>query len=491
MPQLAASLLPPVALETRGAGGAPLYRQLTDWFRQAILDGRLKAGQRLPSTRGLAKELGISRIPVLSAYEQLLAEGFLESKQGAGTCVARSLPGGDASPVRAAASGSTRRRVARRVASTKLAEPMWLRNLGAFRVGLPALEHFPSGIWTRLITRHARSTSHEAMVYGAALGQLPLREAIAAYLGTFRGVRCEAAQILITTGSQQGLQCVAQALLDPGDKVWLEEPGYPGARQAFALVDAKLVPVGVDEEGLDVAQGLRRARDARLAYITPSHQFPLGSTLSATRRMALLDWAERSGAWIVEDDYDSEYRFGGRPLSALQGSDAGGRVIYVGSFSKVMFPALRLGYVVVPRDLLPAFEVIREATDTFTATLQQAAMADFIREGHFARHLRRTRQVYRERHLALVEAIHGELSDELRLAGTDTGMHLTAFLPQGVDDVQFTRRAAAAGISVRPLSICYLKPPERGGLILGYGGATPPQIRAGVSILKRLLASGT
>jgi GntR family transcriptional regulator/MocR family aminotransferase len=364
---------------------------------------------------------------------------------------------------------------------------MWLKNDGAFRVGLPALEHFPAKVWTRLITRHARSTSHAAMVYGDALGQAPLREAIAAYLGTFRGVRCEASQILVTTGSQQGLQCAAQALMDPGDKVWLEEPGYPGARQAFALAGAKLTPVRVDQEGLDVADGLRRARDARLAYITPSHQFPLGSTMSATRRMALLDWAERSGAWVVEDDYDSEYRFGGRPLAALQGSDTGGRVIYVGSFSKVMFPALRLGYVVVPRDLMPAFTVIRDATDTFTATLQQAAMADFIREGHFARHLRRTRQVYRERHTALVEAIGKELPGKLELVGADTGMHLTAFLPEGVDDVDLTRRAAAEGVSVRPLSICYLKPPSRSGLILGYGGATPAQIREGVRVLKDLL----
>jgi len=484
MPRLAASLLPPVALEARGA---PLYRQLTDWFRQAILDGRLRAGQRVPSTRGLAKELGISRIPVLSAYEQLLAEGYLESTVGAGTRIARSLPGAAVSPARAAATGSVRRRVAKRVEATRLPAPMWLKNDGAFRVGLPALEHFPAKVWTRLITRHARNTSREAMVYGEALGQAALREAIAAYLGTFRGVRCEASQILVTTGSQQGLQCAAQALTDPGDKVWLEEPGYPGARQAFALAGAKLVPVRVDAEGLDVAFGIRRAPDARLAYITPSHQFPLGSTMSATRRMALLDWAGRSGAWIVEDDYDSEYRFGGRPLSALQGSDPSGRVIYVGSFSKVMFPALRLGYVVVPRDLLPAFTLIRDATDTFTATLQQGAMADFIREGHFARHLRRTRQVYRERYTALVQAIEQELPGKLELVGTDTGMHLTAFLPAGVDDVEFTRRAAAAGVSVRPLSICYLKPPQRGGVILGYGGATVQQIQGGIRILGSLL----
>ena len=488
MPRVAASLLPPVTLETRGA---PLYRQLTDWFRSAILDGRLKAGQRVPSTRSLAKELGVSRIPVLSAYEQLLAEGYLESTVGAGTCVARSLPAETPRPAKAGprepATAAARRRLGKRVAATRLPAPMWLKNHGAFRVGLPALEHFPAKTWTRLITRHARSTSPASMVYSDAQGQLPLREAIAAYLGTFRGVRCEASQIVVTTGSQQGLQCIALALTDPGDQVWLEEPGYPGARQAFVLAGAKPVPVPVDAEGLDVAAGVRRAPRARLAYITPSHQFPLGSTMSATRRMALLDWAERSGAWIVEDDYDSEYRFGGRPLAALQGSDATGRVLYVGSFSKVMFPALRIGYVVLPHDLLPAFSVVREATDTFTATLQQAAMADFIREGHFARHLRRMRQVYRERHATLVQAIADQLSGGLELVGADTGMHLSAFLPKGVDDMELTRRAAAAGISVRPLSVCYLRPPPRGGLILGYGGATPAQIREGVAVLKELL----
>jgi GntR family transcriptional regulator / MocR family aminotransferase len=483
MAKASTSLMPPVLLDA----GTPLYRQLTDWFRQAILDGRLKAGQRVPSTRGLAKELGISRIPVLSAYEQLLAEGYLESSVGAGTRVVRSLPGGKASPARASVSGSARRKVAKRVDAARLAAPMWLRNHGAFRVGLPALEDFPMGLWTRLVARHARKTSAASMVYGDAMGLLPFREAIAEYLGSFRGVRCDASQVMVTTGSQQGLTFVAQALVDPGDRVWLEDPGYPGARQAFALVGARLTPLRVDQEGLDVEQGIRRAGDARLAYITPSHQFPLGGTLSASRRMALTEWAGRSGAWIVEDDYDSEYRFAGRPLAALQGADPHGRVIYLGSFSKVMFPALRLGYVILPRDIMPAFSVIREASDTFPATLQQSVMTEFIREGHFARHLRRTRQTYRERHAALVGAIQEMLPPRFEMAGSETGMHLTLLLPEGMDDVALTRRAAEAGISVRPLSICYLKRPKRGGLILGYGGATREQIRESVGVLRSLL----
>ncbi len=492
MQRIAASLMPPVPMDA--GSGVPLYRQLTDWFRQAILDGRLRPGQRVPSTRALAKELKISRIPVLGAYEQLHAEGYLESFTGAGTCVAASIPWERVKPARGPRGTATRRqnstaprRIARRVEAARLPEPMWLQNQGAFRVGLPALDRFPFETWARLLKRHARRPGVDELAYGEPLGLPALREAIASYLGTFRGVRCEAAQVLVTTGSQQGLHLAAQALLDPGARVWVEDPGYPGARQALAMAGARLLPVPVDREGLDVAHGVRHGRGARLAYITPSHQFPLGMTMSATRRMALLGWAEREGAWIVEDDYDSEYRFSGRPLAALQGSDAGGRVIYLGSFSKVMFPALRLGYAILPPDLVPAFAAVRDAADTFSSTLHQAAMTDFIREGHFARHLRRMRQLYMERQRVLLESIAEHLPGRLEPVPADTGMHLTALLPKGVDDVELTRRAAAAGVSVRPLSLCHLKPPARGGLILGYGGATPGEIREGVRILAGLL----
>lgn len=478
MPQLGASFMPPVALERDGV--TPLYRQLSDWFRRAILEGRLRPGQRVPSSRSLAAELKLSRIPVLAAYEQLLAEGYLESFTGAGTCVARAIPGGASRPAAARpgrAPAEVARRVSRRVRATREKEPSWLLNLGAFRVGLPALDRFPSPIWAKLVGRHARKPTLKSLYYGEPQGLAPLREAIAAYLGAFRAVRCDAAQVIVTTGSQQGLQLTAQVLLDPGDRVWVEEPGYPGAHLALSLAGARMVPVPVDGEGLDVAAGLKRTAEARAAYITPSHQFPLGVTLSAGRRLQLLDWASRSRAWIIEDDYDSEYRFGGRPLASLQGLDADGRVIYVGTFSKVMFPAMRLGYLVVSKGLVPAFIAAREATDTCSSGLYQAAMADFIREGHFARHIRRMRKLYQLRRRALVEAIRVEAWGRLEVVGAEAGMQLTALLPRGMDDVAAARRAAEQGVSARPLSSCCLKRPARGGLILGYGGVEPRDIR--------------
>jgi GntR family transcriptional regulator/MocR family aminotransferase len=322
------------------------------------------------------------------------------------------------------------------------------------------------------------------MAYGDAMGYMPLREAIAEYLGAVRAVRCEPSQILVTTGSQLGLQLSAQVLLDPNDRVWIEEPGYPGARHALMSAGAQLVPVPVDYEGLNVAEGIRRARSARAVYITPSHQYPLGVTMTATRRMQLLNWVARSGAWIIEDDYDSEYRLGGRPIPSLQGLDTGARVIYVGTFSKVMFPALRLGYVVVPKDLVDAFSTARDATDQFSSTLYQAVMTDFILEGHFARHIRRMRVLYMERRTALVEAVRKQIGDKLEVIGAEAGMHLVALLPAGVSDVAVSKKAAELGISAMPLSSCYLKPPAKGGLILGYGGTDAQQIHDGVRKLR-------
>src|ERR1700727_270264 len=389
MKRISASFLPPIALDP--SRKIAMYRQLYEWFQQAILGGQLRPGQRVPSTRNLAVELKISRIPVSSAYEQLHAEGYLETFVGAGTCVSRSIPDNALRPavgkIRNKSHGSksnTLRKVSGRVALMRVPAQTWSNKLVAFRVSLPALEHFPTRVWSKLVNRYSRKPTRQLMAYGDAKGYTPLREAIAEYLGAARAVRCEPSQILVTTGSQQGLQLSAQVLLDSNDRVWIEEPGYHGARHALRMAGARLVPVGVDDEGLDVRQGIRRDPQARAVYITPSHQYPLGMTMSATRRMLLLNWAARSGAWIMEDDYDSEYRFGGRPIASLQGLDTDARVIYVGTFSKVMFPALRVGYVVVPKDLLPAFSAARDAADVFSATLYQSVLTDFIREGHFA-----------------------------------------------------------------------------------------------------------
>jgi GntR family transcriptional regulator / MocR family aminotransferase len=493
--RVSASFLPPVALVS--GTNTPMYRQLYEWFRRTILAGQLRPGQRVPSTRSLAAELEVSRIPVSTAYEQLHAEGYFETFLCAGTCVARSIPGGALSPARVKmldgsrqiAQSTVPRRISPRAALIRTSSPQtWLSTLGAFRVSLPALDHFPTGVWSKLVNRYSRNQTRQLMAYGDAMGYWPLREAIAEYLGTVRAVRCEPSQILVTTGSQQGIQLSAQVLLDPKARVWIEEPGYPGARHALLMAGSELVPVPVDQEGLNVAEGIRRARNARAVYITPSHQYPSGVIMSATRRMLLLQWAARSGAWIIEDDYDSEYRFGGRPIPSLQGLDSGARVIYVGTFSKVMFPALRLGYVVVPKDLVEAFSAVRDASDQFSSTLYQAAMTDFIREGHFARHIRRMRILYGQRRTALVEAIHRDMDEKLEVIGAEAGMHLVALLPPGVCDLAVSENAAKLGISAMPLSSCYSKPPERRGLILGYGGTDTRQIHNGIRKLAACLA---
>ncbi|NUR22099.1 PLP-dependent aminotransferase family protein, partial [Frateuria sp.] len=279
----------------------------------------------------------------------------------------------------------------------------------------------------------------------------------------------------------------AHALLDPGDSAWMEEPGYPGAHQALAAVGARAVLVPVDQDGLDVAEGIRRGADARVVYLTPSHQFPLGVTMSAARRMQLLQWAAREGRWIVEDDYDGEYRFGGKPVPSLQGLDADARVIYLGTFSKVMFPALRLGWLVLPRDLVPAFRAARDALDTCSPMLPQRAMTDFIREGHLARHIRRMRVLYAARRAVLLEAIARHLPGRLDVVGAEAGMQLAVLLPEGVDDIALSRRAGQAGVSVRPLSQCYRGPVRRHGLILGYGGIDAAAIQEGIRRLARCL----
>lgn len=491
MKRIPATFVPPIALDYRAK--TPMYRQLYDWFRKAITEGQMRRGQRLPSTRSLAAELKISRIPVSNAYEQLQAEGYLETFIGAGTRVASSIPDDAQSPT----AGKVRkglqeiiqkrspRRMSRRgIVLAQLPTQSWLNIVGAFRVSLPALDHFPVSVWSKLVARHSRRPARGVMAYGDAMGYLPLREAIAEYLGTARGVRCEASQILVTTGSQQGLQLSAQVLLDPKDRVWMEEPGYPSARQAFLAAGAHLIPVEVDQEGMNIEKIVRRDRNTRAVYITPSHQYPLGMTMSAARRMLLLNWAARTGAWIIEDDYDSEYRFGSRPIASLQGLDTDARVIYIGTFSKVLFPALRVGYIVVPKDLVPAFSAARDAADVFSATLYQSALTDFIREGHFARHIRRMRMLYMERRKALVKAIRIQMGDMLEVIGAEAGMHVVALLPSGIDDVAVSKKAAQSGISATPLSTCYVKPPKRSGLILGYGGASAHQIHDGIRKLR-------
>lgn len=491
MKRVPTGIVPVIAVDR--ASAKPLHRQIYEGFREAIVERRLRAGQRLPSTRGLAAELGISRIPVLQAFEQLLAEGYFESRTGAGTFVAGSLPDDLSTasdrPGRGRPAARPGRRAVSRAPEVLLgADPKpWLAGWGAFRVSQPAVDRFPLQIWSGLVTRHSRNPRSRQMFYGDPMGYRPFREAVAEYLRTARAVRCDAEQILVVSGSQQALDISARVLLEPHSQVWVEEPGYDGARDVLRMAGARLVPVPVDDEGLDVAAGIARCPQARAAYVTPSHQYPLGMTMSASRRLQLLDWAQRGGAWVIEDDYDSEYRYGSFPVAALQGIDQDSRVIYIGTFSKVLFPALRIGYIVVPADLAGRFAAVREAMDIFPPTLYQAVLADFLGEGHFGRHLRRMRLLYGERRAVLVEALRQEIGDALRVVGDAAGLHLTARLPAGVDDRAIAEQAARQGLWVMPLSACCLDAPSR-GLVLGYGGTSRTEILDGVRRLRGLLS---
>jgi GntR family transcriptional regulator/MocR family aminotransferase len=327
------------------------------------------------------------------------------------------------------------------------------------------------------------------MRYSHPAGYLPLRHAIAAHLATARGVRCTAEQVIIVTGSQQALDLCARLLLDPGDRAWIEDPGYLGARAALVAAGAELVPVPVDDEGLDVAAGKASSPDARLAVVTPSHQFPLGVTMSLPRRLALIDWAHSTGSWVVEDDYDAEFRYVGRPLTALQGIDEWGCVIYVGTFSKVLFPGLRLGYLVAPPQLVDPFIAAHLATDMHAHVLEQAVLSDFIRDGQFERHLRRMRVLYAERQALLVAAARRDLEGLVDVNPSDSGLHLIGWLGHGLDDGVVACEAASNGVDVWPLSLHSLHPYPRAALLLGYGGLTPLEIHAGVQRLARALTS--
>ena len=471
-----------------------LHRQIYDACRAAIVDGRLSPGQRIPSTRVLASELGVSRFPVLNAYAQLLAEGYVESRVGAGTVVTSSLPEQHTSSApagrRLVAKREGLRPVARRSSSIPGPEkPPWQRGRGAFALGEVAVDQFPLHIWANLVGRRSRKMDAQSLHYGDQMGSEILRETIAGYLRTARSLRCEAKQVMIVSGSQQAVEISARVLLDPESSVWIEEPGYRLARHTFTLTGCQLVPVPVDREGLDVAAGIRKCRKARAAFVTPSHQFPLGVTMSASRRFQLLDWAQNTGSWIIEDDYDSEYRYESMPIACLQGLDTDARVIYVGTLSKVLFPSLRLGYVVMPPDLIEQFITVRRAMDIGPPGFSQEVLADFINEGHFARHIRRMRVLYRERRSALVESIRAELGSMVEIMGGEAGMHLTIVLPEGSNDLEIARRAARQKLWLWPLSPFYLGEQPRPGFILGFGGTPVAEIPQAVSKLRNLLAA--
>jgi GntR family transcriptional regulator/MocR family aminotransferase len=495
VPKIAAYVpLAGIALDRQAS--CALASQLYQGVRAAILNRQLRPGMRLPSTRALASEFGISRNTAAAAYDQLVAEGYLEPRVGSGTIVARSLPD-EIQMTRRSGGAAASRPNHGGVRSTHLrsipgmpVQPLTFSGSSVpLAAGLPDTVAFPIHIWARLAARHWRRLPSKLLAYGDPAGYLPLRQAIAGYVRASRAVECEPEQVLILNGSQQALDLAARVLLEPGNGVLVEDPGYPGARAAFVLAGARVFPLPVDADGADISGIPDLARKCCVAFVTPSHQFPLGVTMTVTRRLALIDWARRSAGWIIEDDYDSEYRYRGKPLPSLQGLDTSGRVIYVGTFSKTLFPSLRLGFMVLPPPLVEPFRAVRSIIDGHSPLFQQAVLADFIAEGHFARHIRRMRGLYHERQCALVEASSRELRDVLSVQAADGGMHLVGSLPRGISDIAASSRAASCGVVVSPLSRCVIAPRKRGGLLLGYAPFGRDEIVEGVKRLARALRS--
>jgi GntR family transcriptional regulator/MocR family aminotransferase len=479
--------------------GEPLYQQLYTNLRAAILSCELKSGMKLPSTRALASELNVSRNTVLNAYRQLLAEGYLVSIAGSGTYVAGDLPEAMLFPSTKEVHDVERNDKAHQLRLSEIARSQTTvsqltavslapgsRTPRPFSPEMPALDAFPYELWTRIVTRQARRLPRSSFAYQDWAGFYPLREAISAYLAISRQVHCTPEQIIIVSGSQGALNLAAHLLVNAGEPVWMEDPGYHGARGAFLGAGAQIIPIPVDDEGLVVDAGIARAPQARLVYLTPSHQFPLGVTMSLARRLALLDWAKQVGAYLVEDDYDSEYRFAGRPFAALHGLDDAERVIYIGTFSKVLFPALRLGYLVLPPSLVEAFLAVRRFIDIHSPMLEQVVLTEFMAAGHFTRHLRRMRTLYAERRAALLD-VAAELPLEIR--SPEAGIHCVAWLPDEVDSESLLHAAANHGLDLSPLSNYSIEPLARQGLLLGYGGYSVQEIESGIRRLAAVMRS--
>ncbi len=499
---------PLLALALDRESPVSLQQQLYDQVRDVILAGGLAPGSRLPSSRALAGELGCSRNTVVSAFDQLLSEGYLEGHAGSGTFVSRVLPedllGLAPAGVREAAAPPAAPVAAETLLSDRGRALTALRRRRhgperAFLPGIPETKEFPFDIWTRLHSRIWRHPSATLLRLGTPSGLQALREAIARYLGTFRGIACDWRQVIVTSGAQQSLDLMIQLLLGPGDAVWIEEPGYPGIRGPLIAAAARPVPLPLDGEGLLVAEGRRRAPGARAAIVTPTHHYPLGTPMSLARRLELLEWARDAGAWILEDDYDSEYRYAGRPLASLlslaAGRDEEAPVIYVGSFSKVLFPSIRVGYLVVPDSLIDAASAAQSALGTQPTAMVQPVLAAFIEEGHFATHVRRMRRLYATRQAVLVAAAQRHLGDLLEVPPDDAGLHLMAWLKpdlaERLGDQGAAEVAAAAGIAVSPLSDYFMATPSRHesvqGLLLGYAAVPEDEIELGAQRLATAL----
>ena len=469
----------------------PLQRQLFETLRNAVLSSELMPGARLPASRNLARMLRLGRNTVSAAYEQLAAEGYVESVIGSGTRVSERASlshrnAGDSGGPGTRGDGPGISARGRILAATP--RPVRSGATGAFQPGLPALDEFPFSSWARFVARRFRSGGKELFGYESSGGLESFRSAIADYVGRVRGVRCNESQVIVVAGTQAALDLSSRMLLDPDDDVWLENPCYPGARGAFLSAGCQLRPVPVGPEGFDVEHASARFPKARLAYVTPSYQYPLGVTMSLDQRLRLLEWAEHAGAWIIEDDYDSEYRYRGRSISALQGLDSGARVLYMGTFSKTMFPALRIAYVIVPSSLVNPFRNALRQSGQAAALPLQAALADFIREGAYARHVRRMRGLYAERQKMFLELSERHLDGRVRFRPSDAGMQLIGYLSdQTLDDREISKHAADAGVVAQPLSNLYIAEPAARGLFLGYAGVAYPAMERAFGVLSRIV----
>jgi GntR family transcriptional regulator/MocR family aminotransferase len=475
------------------SGEQDLWRWLYTELRIAILDGRLKPGARMPSTRSLGRQYSLSRGTVTTAFDQLQSEGYTRTQVGSGTYVASELPERYATStnkpetlhVTASRAGLSKR--ARKYLKNVQVMPAPHSIGKAFRAYEPAIDLFPTELWARVASRVLRRAPRSLYGHGNAVGYQPLRRAIAEYVGSSRGVHCSAEQIVVTSGAQQALDLIGRLLLDAGDQVWMEDPGYSGAHQTLLTTGARLVPVPVDEDGLIVKAGRRLAPRARLAYVTPANQFPMGVTMSADRRIELLSWAASANAWIIEDEYDAEYRYFGRPVASLQALDRSNCVIYVGTFTKMLFNALRIGFMVLPERIVDAFAAARSFVDRHPPTLDQAILAEFITEGHFGLHVRRMRQTYSERMDVLKVAADEQLDGIVDVIRAGAGMRTLGWLKTWSSDKEASDAARAMGIETMALSLFttrYWQPPA---LILGFAGCNPAELRRGISVLAKAL----
>jgi GntR family transcriptional regulator / MocR family aminotransferase len=461
----------------------PKHTALSQWLyeelRRAVLDRRLAPGTRLPATRDFALQYGVSRGTVVTVFEQLQAEGYLVGKAGVGTKVNELLPKNALGKMDSQPRIQKLPAVMQGLPTSHPARP--------FRPYEPALREFPTDIWARVTGRRLRRASSSLLAGGDPRGYAPLREVIAAYLGSSRGVNCSADSVVILSGAQQGLDLLARILTKPGDSIWMEDPGYFGATIAFRNAGARIISVPVDEFGLVVAHGKESCHPAKAVYVTPAHQCPLGMTMSFERRLALLEWAHNWGAFIIEDDYDSEYRFEGRPVPALQGLDKSGSVIFLGSFSKVLFPSLRLGYAVLPPPLMDPVLALRVGVDICSSTLHQAVLCDFMVEGHFGRHIRRMREMYAGRLAALQDEARRYLGGLLDISTIQAGLSAAGFLRNGMTSRQAERVAVAHGIEVLGLDRFELSARSVAGLLVGFAAFTEREIRRGVVTLAAAL----